>query len=73
MTMPIASLFGWAGLFGMVVARFLARFLGTSEHNLLLASSACLALAGLICWCISLSTTGSNSSEPLRDAAGADL
>jgi hypothetical protein len=48
MTMPIASLFGWAGLLGMVVARFLARFLGTSEHNLLLASSACLALAGLI-------------------------
>ena len=48
MTMPIASLFGWAGLFGMVVARFLARFLGTSEHNLLLASSACLALAGLL-------------------------
>ena len=48
MTMPIASLFGWAGLFGMVVARFLAPFLGISEHKLLLASSACLALAGLI-------------------------
>ena len=48
MTIPIASLFGWAGLFGMVIARFLARFLGTPEHNLLLASSACLALAGLI-------------------------
>ena len=48
MTMPIASLFGWAGLFGMVVARFLAPFLGISEHNLLLASSACLAIAGLI-------------------------
>jgi hypothetical protein len=48
MTMPIASLFGWAGLLGMVVARFLAPFLGISEHNLLVASSACLALAGLV-------------------------
>jgi FtsH-binding integral membrane protein len=48
MAMPIASLFGWAGLLGLVVARFLARFLGTSEHNLLVASSACLAFAGLI-------------------------
>ena len=48
MTMPIASLFGWAGLFGLVVARLLARFLSTSEHNLLVASFVCLALAGLI-------------------------
>jgi len=44
MTMPIASLFGWAGLLGMIVARFL----GTSETKLLVASFACLVLAGLI-------------------------
>ena len=44
MTMPIASLLGWAGLLGMIAARFL----GKSEPNLLLASFACLVLAGLI-------------------------
>jgi hypothetical protein len=44
MTMPkIASLFGLAGLLGMIVARFL----GTSANNLLLASTVCVVLAGL--------------------------
>ena len=43
MTMPIASLFGSAGLLGMVVARFL----GTSAavSNLLVASFVCLVLS----------------------------
>ena len=46
MTMPkIASLFGLAGLLGMIVASFL----GTSAavDNLLVASFVCLVLAGL--------------------------
>jgi hypothetical protein len=43
--MPIAYLFGLAGLLGMPVARFV----GTSAavNNLLLASFVCLVLAGL--------------------------
>ena len=42
----IASLFGLAGLLGMI----LARFLGTSAavNNLLVASCVCLVLAGLL-------------------------
>jgi hypothetical protein len=46
MTMPIAYLFGVAGLLGMPVTRFV----GTSAavNNLLVASSVCLVLAGLL-------------------------
>ena len=46
MTMPIASLFGLAGLLGMPAAKFL----GTSAavNNLRAASFACLVLAGLL-------------------------
>jgi hypothetical protein len=46
MTMPIAYLFGVAGLLGMPVTRFV----GTSAavNNLLVASLVCLIVAGLL-------------------------
>ena len=47
MTMPkIASLFGLAGLLGMIVARFLGT--STAVNNLHVASTVCLVLAGLL-------------------------
>jgi hypothetical protein len=46
MTMPVAYLFGLAGLLGMPIARFV----GTSAavNNLLVASFVCLIVAGLL-------------------------
>ena len=47
MTMPkIASLFGSAGLLGMIVARFLST--SAAVNNLFVASAVCLVLAGLL-------------------------
>ena len=49
MTMPIASLFGSAGLLGMVVARFLGTSAAVNHHKpVLVASFVCLVLAGLL-------------------------
>ena len=42
MTMPVASLFGLAGLLGMPVAKLAA------VNNLLVASFVCLVIAGLL-------------------------
>ena len=46
MTMPVASLFGSAGLLGMIVARFLST--SAAVNNLFVASAVCLVLAGLL-------------------------
>jgi len=50
MTMPkIASLFGSAGLLGMIVARFLDTSAAANHHKpVLVASTVCLVLAGLL-------------------------
>jgi len=49
MTMPIASLFGLAGLLGMPAARFLGTSAAVNHHKpVLVASLVCLVLAGLL-------------------------
>ena len=49
MTMPVASLFGSAGLLGMIVARFLGTSAAVNHHKpALVASFVCLIVAGLL-------------------------
>ena len=49
MTMPIAYLFGVAGLLGMPVTRFVGTSAAVNHHKpVLVASFVCLVLAGLL-------------------------